>query len=431
MDFLLDAVETGFARVPAEELAWVPPAGDWAARNNWRSESSSPHTIWLGVARRLRAHDAGAWSGAHHGRLFRLLRWMDEPGPIVPRFRPLLDEMLRAHDAGAATLDDLFDQLLGPVEPGHHSGQDLRHVSGRRPTQEHVRFPILREIVERCRERIVEVELERGEAPTAASAPALAIRWLNGSEPLLRLLHAMRDTPFDRRVSAWSRDPSRSSVLSHLVRVTIPAEDDTPETFAAEVKLRAIPPERLVELAVFAPQWARFVEHALRWPQLEEAVWWLHAHTKGSDWMVDAELREAWTAEVAARTAPGAADLLDGAVDVAWFQRVYQGLGPKRWPPLDEAARYVSSGAGHTRARLFASAMLGKVKKAELLGAHQEDAARRLAPRAGTLAAGPGRRPRARPARPIQGHPGIRPHEQAVRSDAAGQREAGRRHRDG
>ena len=110
-----------------------------------------------------------------------------------------------------------------------------------------------------------------------------------------------------------------------------------------------------------------FVERARRWPQLKEAAWWLHAHTKGTDWSVDAELREAWTAEVAARTALSAADLVNGAVNVAWFHRVYKGLGPMRWPELDVAARYVSSGVGHTRARLFASAMLGKMKKAELL----------------------------------------------------------------
>ena len=39
-----------------------------------------------------------------------------------------------------------------------------------------------------------------------------------------------------------------------------------------------------MELAVYAPQWAKFVEHALVWDSLTEACRWIHAHTKGSDW---------------------------------------------------------------------------------------------------------------------------------------------------
>lgn len=381
-DFLLDATETGFARVPQDELAWVKPPQDWQAKPNWRDVAASPYTVWLQMARHHRHSAPSGWTGAHHARLFRLLRWMDEPGPAVPRHRPMLHEVLLAHDSGGATLDDLFDQLLGPVEEGQVSHRELMSFSGRRPTDLDRQFPILRQVVDRCRERIVEVELDRGEAPTAASQPALSIRWISGADTLMRLLVAMRETPFNRRVSVWSADASRSSVLSHLIRATTPAEEDTPAAFAAEVKRRGIPESRLVELAVFAPQWARFIEQALGWPQLEEAAWWLRAHTKGTDWSVDAELREAWTAEVAARTSLAAADLLDGAVDVAWFLRVYKGLGPKRWPAVDEAARFVSSGAGHARARLFASAMLGKAKKSEVLarvkGSRHADSLRAL-----------------------------------------------------
>jgi hypothetical protein len=202
------------------------------------------------------------------------------------------------------------------------------------------------------------VELDRGEAPTAASGPALCLRALFGAETLTKLLHALGRAAFDRGYGGV-RQQSKATVPSHLIRVSFPSEADTPEAFAAAVKRLAIPDDRLVELAIFAPQWARFVEHALQWPQMEEGIWWLHAHTKGNDWTVDPETREVWTAEVAARTALSAHDLVDGAVDVAWFQRVYKALGPKCWPVLDEAAKYASGGTGHARARLFAMAMLG------------------------------------------------------------------------
>ena len=90
-------------------------------------------------------------------------------------------------------------------------------------------------------------------------------------------------------------------------------------------------PKRLVELAVYAPQWAGFVQRALDWPEFAEAIWWLHAHTKDTQWAVDQEIRDLWTAQAAERTPLSAQSLLGGAVDVAWFSRVYAALGPERW----------------------------------------------------------------------------------------------------
>ncbi len=67
------------------------------------------------------------------------------------------------------------------------------------------------------------------------------------------------------------------------------------------------------------------------------------------------------------RTPLSGEDLVDGAVDVAWFHRVHAALGADCWPKLDEAAKYASGGGGHKRAQLFADAMLGRVGKVELL----------------------------------------------------------------
>ena len=70
---------------------------------------------------------------------------------------------------------------------------------------------------------------------------------------------------------------------------------------------------------MFAPQWAAFVQAALGWPELEEAIGGVHAHTKDQGWTVDAEIREEWTAAAAERTPLAADELVEGAVDVAWF----------------------------------------------------------------------------------------------------------------
>jgi Family of unknown function (DUF5724)/Domain of unknown function (DUF4132) len=155
-------------------------------------------------------------------------------------------------------------------------------------------------------------------------------------------------------------------VLSHLVRVSFPGPGETGADLKAAMDEAGVAPERLVDLAMYAPQWAVPVEEALGWPGLADGVLWLHAHTKDRQWSVDAELRDSWAAMTAERTPLAAQDLIDGAVDVAWFRRAHAALGPQRWAVLHKAARYASGGTGHRRARLYAEAMLSQHSPAEL-----------------------------------------------------------------
>lgn len=85
---------------------------------------------------------------------------------------------------------------------------------------------------------------------------------------------------------------------------------------------------------------------------------------------VDTEeaVRNAWEAEISERTPLGAHDLTGGAVDVAWFRRMYRALGAGRFATLLGAAKYASSGGGHKRAELYARALLGEVPEDELWG---------------------------------------------------------------
>src|SRR6185437_2551961 len=94
---------------------------------------------------------------------------------------------------------------------------------------------------------------------------------------------------------------------------------------------------------------------------------WIYAHTRGSNWSVDDEIRQMWQTQVAERTAVSADELLAGAIDVAWFQKSYHGLGVERWEHVYTAAKYASDGTGHGRARLYADAMSGKVDTSALL----------------------------------------------------------------
>ncbi len=133
------------------------------------------------------------------------------------------------------------------------------------------------------------------------------------------------------------------------------------------------------------------MQHATGWPMLEDAVLWLRTHTKErkDGYRID-EDQELWEARAGELTPITRESLSDGAVDRAWFERCHSALGPKRWEVLYEAAKFASSGAGHTRARLFADAILGNITEKQLTlritGKRHQDSARAL----GLLAIKPG-----------------------------------------
>jgi HEAT repeat protein len=364
VEFLLDAVEASFALVPADELARIPDAQDWRD-SDWR-DSDSIFVLWLQLARRHKRFHEKAWGKEQHVRIWRLLRWRDEPGTQVSRNRADLDELLAAYQAKGATEADLLDQLLGPREQSRYRGDrfgDLSQLTARKPAPELERVPALKGILDRCRARILDIELERGETPTAASAPALDLQSVYGIDTLVRLLHGLGKTPFARG-HGYSRNLSKSEVLSHLIEVCYPTDADTPEAFAARMKAEGFEEQRLIELAFHAPQWQRHIEHFLGWQQFTEGVWWFIAHTREPSWGEERETREALIREYTALTL---GELCEGAVDVAWFQRVHAALGPKRWQQLHDAVKYASAAQAYKRAQLLSQVMLGKAKKSELV----------------------------------------------------------------
>lgn len=388
-DFLLEAIERTLSLIPPEELVRKPPSKQ--PYTNYYSDWRHNQFLlgWLGLARQHRALCPQEWAAAQHVRFWKLLRWMDEPGTDLPRHRPPLEEVLIAHQAGGTTEADLLDHLLGSRtragDDGHvfyYGGAfpDLGRLTSRKPPANLAKYSVLPELVQRCRERILAVELRRGDLPTAASAAAMSLRSTGGLKTLIQLLQAFSREKFIR---GWVHDSqSKAAVFSHLLRVTLPEDGDTPAAFAAQVKAAAIPDQRLIELALYTPQWAQHVEAAVGWAGLAEGIWWIHAHTKDRQWRVESEIRETWTAQISERTPLTGENLLDGAVDVAWFQRVRKNLNDERWEALYEAAAYASGGQGHGRARLFADAMLGEVNQTELTkritSKRQQDSVRAL-----------------------------------------------------
>ena len=362
-DFTLDALEESVARIPHSELTELKEMyyGGVKVRAVDRDKLT-----YLNLARWQRSFRLDSWENHHHTRLWNVVCWLNEPEPDLPGNYATLDDALFAFQAGAATRDDLFYIFMGPRKQDEYGARfDLLHqFSGRkihtRVEQQFEKFPVIKEIVDACRERILDVECRRGELPTAATAPASSLRSIPGMRNLFRLLVALGDSGFDRGYG-FGRSSDRSRVLSHLIRNSYPVESDSAEGFAEQVVKHHISETTLIELAVYAPQWVDFVQHAIRWDHLSDVVWWLYAHTKDRQWSVEQEIREEWAARISEHTPLTASDLMDGAVDVAWFRRVHNDIGEERWGKLYDAALYASGGVGHTRARLFADAMLGEL----------------------------------------------------------------------
>jgi Family of unknown function (DUF5724)/Domain of unknown function (DUF4132) len=238
---------------------------------------------------------------------------------------------------------------------------DLGLYTRRKPDEKDSKVAI--KLAAICRERILEIECLRGDLPTAATAAALALRSIEGIPTIVKLLTALDTQGFVRGYS----NQSKAAVISHLMRISFPAANDTPAEFTSQMKAAKVSEEKLIQLAFFAPQWVNYIQDAIQLPGFTEGVWWIHAHTKDNSWSVDADVRETWVAQISERTPLSAQSLVDGAVDVEWFNRVYALLKANRWQELAAAAQYASSGAGHQRAKQFADAMLGNLKMPELM----------------------------------------------------------------
>lgn len=372
-DVLLDGLENELAGFSAGDYRGMV-AEQQSGRTHvmiW-GEKPRPHRLraaraetWLGRFRWWRELFPALVQPAQALRLYGLLRAFQSRSQGYDALRVRLEDFLAAYATGGGVRQaDFMDLLVGS---GSHEGWHslLRAASLRKPPKGLAEHPELVELVDQCRRRVVEVESQRGDRETAASGLALQLRWTGGMDTLARAIPALGKTHFARRFGWTVSGASRQDTLSHLVVRSVPRAEDTPEAFARWTQESRISEGCLIELAVYAPQWAGHVNTILRWPGLEDGVWWIQAHTKDDrSWHLP-ELKEIWAAEVSERTALSAADLTEGAVDVTWFARVYGALGADRWQKLDTAAKYAASNAGHTRARLFARAMAGLVTRQE------------------------------------------------------------------
>jgi Family of unknown function (DUF5724) len=279
--------------------------------------------------------------------------------------------LMAAFKTGFANQTDVMDALIGPSHlrptqnpPCNNGFTD--HLT-QKPSDFLKAYPELQPLLEQCSDRVLEIELQRGDLPTSATVAATRIRFLSGLKRLMPILVMIGQDNISRGGGYYYQDQTpRLVVFSDLLKAVYPSTTDTQADFDRAIKTAKIPEQRSLELGLFAPQWTQFVAKNVGWKGLSEAMYWLRAHTKDGGFSNDTEL-EGWKLEMAQLTPLLTQDLVDGAVDVAWFNQAYKDLGDKRWTQLYDAAKYISSGTGHARAKQFADAMLGKLPEADVV----------------------------------------------------------------
>ncbi len=217
---------------------------------------------------------------------------------------------------------------------------------------------LIRQLYEAIVPVMVDRELRRGEAETEFSQDIYGIAYIRGIPWLKRILMALGQDSLSRNTYySWyysNRQAAKPEVLSHLLKVCYPAEGEDGRALKEALKGTSIKAARLVEVAMYAPQWIDVIQEYLGWDGLKSGCYYFMAH-------MNERFDDQKKAVIARYTPLTPEELQDGAFDVTWFEEAYGLLGEKNFGLLYKAAKYISDGLKHSRARKYADAASGKV----------------------------------------------------------------------
>ena len=205
---------------------------------------------------------------------------------------------------------------------------------------------------------IVTAELRRGDTPALHSSAVASIVRVEGMDTFVRILQALGALKLDRGSWYYGANEAKASTLSHLLKVSHPRTGETAAELKAALSGTGITEQRLVEAAMYAPQWIPLIEAHLGWRGMASGCYYFQAHM--SDIPKDRE------SMIAKYTPIAVEDLKEGAFDIDWFNAAYKELGKAHFECLYDAAKYISDGAKHARARKFADAVRGMMKLADV-----------------------------------------------------------------
>ncbi len=410
-DYALDVIETAFATVPDTLHQQVAEAAAAKAKKQVESDDFDydddvPKNLdWRLLSAVSQWRDLPSVVAGYHGngltkqqknRQWQLENWFEMPVEGMPPRRPDLRLLIDAYKEGEAGISDVTQSLLGD---GWNATGSLETLTQRRVEKSFRPFAERKEIqtlLMNCRDRILEVELARGESATMVTPAAFAVDCYPGMSTLFRILRALGKEPF-KKLRGWraNTSDSRQATFTSLVAKTYPAETDKPADFVKQYRLLAkeqfCDQEKLLQLAFLAPQWTPFIEETLKWNGFTEGIYWFMAHMatwgmddalgdddlEDEDDFVDVdddddeaprpERLSRWERIIRERTDLNREARGEGAIDVNWFHRMFAELKPKRFHEMAAAAKFAASSQQAKRAQLIADVLVGRAKKSDIV----------------------------------------------------------------
>ncbi|MCR4585307.1 MAG: DUF4132 domain-containing protein [Lachnospiraceae bacterium] len=255
-----------------------------------------------------------------------------------------------------AALENLFKKKYDEIDLNGLSESDGRKLE------------LAGECYENITPLVMDRELVRGDTETEYSRALRSMKRIYGLKYFVRILLALGNDTLDRSVyyyyySYGNRGVSKKESLSHLLSVCIPDPKDGDEKEQAKqlkklIKGTDIKEARLIEAGLYSPEWLPVINEYLGWKGFISGCYYFMAHMN--------EKFDNKRAAMIAKYTPLTEDELNtGAFDIDWFKEVYGLLGDKRFNEIYKAAKYISDGAKHTRARKYSDAACGKMDAKE------------------------------------------------------------------
>ncbi len=400
IEFLEGFVRTLFAGIDKDEMQKVcVEKTRWSTYEyTWRNISA------MNVVFSAYSDNALSMSDEQFKAFWQLDKWKNETVPKEYKdwasYIATPHNNARAYSLGLITKNELFARVMKDDFISELTSKLSERKKAYHQTAVLVEdFPFLNEFTDIARNRILEIELKRGDSSTSVTNLAKNLQVIYGMDNFVNILLGLgKDTLNRGYISSWGNtEYSKKEILSTLLKrceilaktpsnsaeistekVTKKStkksakedkstEDDslnsatpnlvlteTQKDFDEKTKASKLTEKRLVEAAMYAPQWLKYTEANLGWKDMSQAVWWLHAHANGYH-------SEETETEISKYSQVEISDFKEGAVDRDWFEAIYKSLGAERWKLLYESAKYISDGNGHTRAKLYADVILGNV----------------------------------------------------------------------
>jgi len=263
-----------------------------------------------------------------------------------------LAEFEKAFTLGLVDENELYAEFCGrPLSPENLNSLTNSKRHGHKDLAD---CPKLSEVGQKVIDRVVGIELKRGDMTTEVSPLAAKINRCSGTRFFVDILVGAEKDTYVRGYNSVGGNSTKKEIFSHLLRCLYPEDGEDENTLRELLKDVKVTEKQLIDAAMYAPQWLDIVEKYLDWPGLKSACWYFHAH-----------INETFSAEketIVARYSPvSPQDFKDGAFDIAWFKEAYATLGEKRFKIVYDSAKYIAGGGQHKRAQLFADAVLGRI----------------------------------------------------------------------